>query len=438
MTSKLYKCFLFLTASLSTQAVAQELPQLPEAEGVRTQVPLPPSPALDGDAAALLMAEFGINAREAQRRVDLEPEILAFANQFSAETDPTFGGVYVQHEPVYKVVVAFTDNNDAALARKQIPPQLRRYLKVKYVPRSRAARMTEQDRFMTQINALNLDVASYIDTQTDDLVVITEDVAKLEAAFEESGVARPESLKLERRKPAQLTQATTPSGSYPTSPGDFIEGGRYYYDDTYQLHIGCTIGFGARLGSTYGFLTAGHCEPGRPGTGYWYWFNRWIELHAPTYETQAFGNKYDFQFHPTPGMKVYNTIYIQNNTAGSPFYLHVNGIQATSSQPANTTICKYGRETSHGCYRITSDRYSYKGASGWRYVVVNPASDHIVTGGDSGGPVYTPPQNGYVKAAGIITAGDHYNLQNFADMVYMPIEYIDDVRPITVLTLPSP
>ena len=84
MTSKLYKCFLFLTASLSTQAVAQELPQLPEAEGVRTQVPLPPSPALDGDAAALLMAEFGINAREAQRRVDLEPEILAFANQFSA------------------------------------------------------------------------------------------------------------------------------------------------------------------------------------------------------------------------------------------------------------------------------------------------------------------------------------------------------------------
>ena len=103
MTSSMFKIALLASATMTVQTSAQDLPALPSPDKVSTEVPLPPTQQLDGEAAALLMTEFGINAREAQRRVDLEPQILAFANQFSPETDPTFGGVYVQHEPVYKV-----------------------------------------------------------------------------------------------------------------------------------------------------------------------------------------------------------------------------------------------------------------------------------------------------------------------------------------------
>jgi len=101
-------------------------------------------------------------------------------------------------------------------------------------------------------------------------------------------------------------------------------------------------------------------------------------------------------------------------------------------------ICKYGETTKYTCGDITSGNFYFEGASGF-ILASNYYGQDMAWDGDSGGPVMDRTF-GDVNAYGLATAWEpnpaNYNQE---DLVYMPIDYIDDNQAgLSVLLSPSP
>jgi len=204
---------------------------------------------------------------------------------------------------------------------------------------------------------------------------------------------------------------------------------------------GCSFAFNAKLGSTQGILTGGHCNPGGAnsvvsGTGYWHAINgHWVELPAPTIARWKYGTKYDYQFHETTGYTndpwvLFNNKTEPNYPTGQGFYW-VNGTLGYYGQTKGMMVCKSGWVTGLTCASIRNGAYSYNGVRGW-IELYRPSGWALGEGGDSGGAVFEPASNGNIRAYGIATAADRYS-DGSSVFVYMPIDYIDDESPISVV-----
>ncbi len=86
-------------------------------------------------------------------------------------------------------------------------------------------------------------------------------------------------------------------------------------------------------------------------------------------------------------------------------------------------------------YYVNEGGYTY---GPWVRLFFTDTATTAVPSGDSGGPVMSSPSNGYIKARGIISRSSYNTLQGKSDVIYMPIDHIDDVQPIAVITSPSP
>jgi hypothetical protein len=86
----------------------------------------------------LLMKEYSISQQEAQLRIDLQTEIIAMSEKLNTESDPAYADIYIQHEPVYKIIFSFADKKDRKAFLDQIDPKIRRYVQLKNATKSRA------------------------------------------------------------------------------------------------------------------------------------------------------------------------------------------------------------------------------------------------------------------------------------------------------------
>ena len=296
-----------------------------------------------------------------------------------------------------------------------------------------------------------LNFATYIEPRENRVVIQSSAVSEIKGRNVGSPGDLPDGAKFVDAPIPPERVGTAPSGAYPPQAGDWIEGGQSYHGwwlnsagTAYEARRECTFSFGAKWNTVYGVLTAGHCEPSNYGTGYLYLFNgHWIELYGPDYESDGTKThqKYDFQFHRTPGLKVYNTVGIYNSDGsqtGTVYY--VNGTEVRTAQ-AGSTSCYFGRLSGYSCTSVTDNNY-YISENGYTYgpwvrLFISTSARQIQQG-DSGGPVMSSPSGGYVKARGIISRGQYYPVQGIADVIYMPIDHIDDVNPIQIITSPSP
>ena len=80
------------------------------------QSPPPPSERLLGGgrnpAVTHLMQAYRISEEVAQDRIEIQNEVVELAKRLNAESDPNYAGIWIEHEPVYRVVVAFADQQD--------------------------------------------------------------------------------------------------------------------------------------------------------------------------------------------------------------------------------------------------------------------------------------------------------------------------------------
>jgi hypothetical protein len=81
----------------------------------RPTFPAPPDPASApspgrNPSVSSLMQTFGIPEAEAVKRIDLQAEVIKLTNAIQKRDEGPFASVFIQHEPTYKVVVSFADN----------------------------------------------------------------------------------------------------------------------------------------------------------------------------------------------------------------------------------------------------------------------------------------------------------------------------------------
>lgn len=405
--------------------------------------PAPPKPkqATKSDVppgANYLAQTHGISVAEATDRIRLQGEISALVAQVIKDDDPSFAGIWVQQSPVFKIVIGFTDPDDRKLLKYQIDPKIRRYVQLKKMPRPRKAVLAEQDMLNARVQAAGVKKwTSWLEEETGTLVVRVE-TAELAEKLKPIVAAVSPTAKVEVG--VIPTPTSAPVG---VQAADYIYGGFNYFQ-TNQIDVnnpdpykGCSFAFPATLGTTQGILTAGHCGPGPDGK-YWYSIEgHWVQLPNPTIARWASGTKYDYQFHETTGMDTGSWVYYENYASEPAYprggYFYVTGTVGYYGQTAGMPVCKSGWKTGLVCGTIDNGAYTYNGAKGWIHVI-RQSGTYIAQPGDSGGAVFSPADaNGNINAYGITTAGGATS-GGASQLVYMPIDYVDDEVAIRVMT----
>lgn len=438
-----------------------------------------------------LMKAYGLSAAEAAERLSLEAGISQLAERLGRENPDDFGGVWIEHEPTYKIVVAFKSAELRNDIRETVQPELRRYVQIRNVRTSARERDALTDRIVAALAALGVDYVSYYEHRTDDMVIEAGSDASVGRIRQALPTDLQSFVKIVRGNVPQRTQASGQVSGDSVYPGWWFSaasGGGY----------SCTFAFAAKdnLGRP-GILTAAHC----PNTPFIYYSTptpHWVSLSAPQAEWNAPNTKYDYQFHRTDGLasgawlsydnsstKIYATdpagtsyksYSSQNVISGyaSSGYFKVVGTYGYTAQVVGNVMCKTGHSTGLTCGQITHGWYTFNGAKGW-IETGNSTQFIYATWGDSGGAVFTSPTAaGDVKAAGISTAATIYDptpnpdgstnnsgdekpcLQSMENsmsypnplapsspaitdcrLVHMPIDYVDDQQLITIVTQPA-
>lgn len=426
------------SSALAAQSPAP--PPVPPSASQKIDKPGPPARELEEFAITSIARNSGLTPDQARAHVQLSRKLFKLTENLDAEQVPTLAGVYLDAKPATMLTILYSGDVSAIRSRIAVPPELADH--VRFVPAKVPLRalIAQQQRFLHSPGLKGLRAATYVDQRSNRIVVQVENGSEFDRRRQAKQIELPDDAKVEVGPLPKDLAATQPSTGFPPQSGDFIEGGRtlHYWNlsgSTISAPAQCTFAFSAKWGTLYGILTAGHCIPGNYGTGYAYPVNNhWVELWGPDYESNNQTTKYDFQFHRTPGMKVYNTVAIINSAGSVDQWLYVWGTQPRSSQWVGYPICKYGRTTFYECFNLTDNNYYFVEAGystgPWGYI---QATRVIAQAGDSGGAVMDVPDGGYINARGIISRGGYNSGIGAYQMIYMPIDYIDDVYPISIL-----
>ena len=405
-----------------------------------------------------LRKKHGIDATEARMRLDLEEEIAALAGSL-AERDPDdFGGIFIEHDPTYKVIIKFKSADNRNALRESLSPQLRRHVQIMNSRRSIAEREATIDQIIAAVDTIGVQYVSFYDHRTDKLVVevaeasqVSEVRRALDRSFQNDIIVRTGSLP----EPLQV------SGN---QPGDAIYSGWWWYSSPTASSHSCSFAFPAVDNQNRNIiLTAAHCNT----TPHIFHDPNYSKLSAPTFEWLT--GKYDYQGHIITGLTTGPYIWYEDNAihidgyegrnnqvtaANTSGYFTVTGTRGYYDQTVGQVLCKSGRSTGFTCGKITHGWYTHNGAKGW-IQVGDSSQDIIAYKGDSGAGVFTDSTYDYkVKAAGILSAGntfkitkpdgtpgtrpclpeDETRLNIDCYFISMPIDYVDDQQWVQIKT----
>jgi hypothetical protein len=411
------------------------------------------------------MDRHKISASEAQERLDLQEQVSKLAAELRTSEAGDFGDIWSEHEPVYRIVVAFASNKDRSYIRDRLSPQMRRYVQFKVVKTSIEEREKKIDQIISLLGPLKIDYVSYYEHRTDSLVI----ESNTDRAVQLIRTTLPNDLqsfvtirKAPIPKKAQATNARAGDGVYP--------GWWYYKSNTGGNLHNCSFGFHAKNNSGKPLiLSASHCD--QPT---WIYFtDHWVSLAAPLFDHYTYGTKYDYQGQDITGLTSGPWVWYVNGKITYPGYEHhpnsvpgqpgngyfrVTGTKGYYDQKVGDVVCKSGRSTGFTCGKITHGFFTYRNAKGW--IESGESSQYIYgTFGDSGAGVFTAPNtSGDTSAIGILSAVTYYDPTPFdpnngddepctsatetdptsgitdCKIIHMPIDYVDDHQLVTVVT----
>jgi streptogrisin D len=457
-------------------------------------VPAAPKEAVKADISPgqiYLMDAHGLSAAEAQERLLLQEQVSATAASLAQKYPDDFGGVWIEHDPVYRIVVAFKNAEQRSAVRETIPPAQRRYVQIRNVRNSVKEREAIADRIIAAVGSLGIPYVSYYEHRSDDVVI--------EVAADESIGRIRQALPSDLQSSVKIIRGAIPQPMQATGSvaGDYVYPG-FWWSQTSGGAYSCSFSFAAKDSQNReGILTGGHC----PKTNaYLYRGNptpHWISLALTSIDYYGYGTKFDYRFYRTAPMGTGAWLWFDNSStkikgtendgtalgsqssanviAGYPAdgYWKVVGTYGYYDQKVGDVLCKTGHSSGLTCGKVTHGWYTYNNAKGW--VETGQSSQrYYAFAGDSGGAVFTSPVNGGVKAAGIVTAATYYypNLKPDGSpdqpgtekacssvmegnaaydsnlypgvaqipdcrMVHMPIDYINFHQTLTVLTQPA-
>lgn len=192
----------------------------PDASGALS--PTESVPDAGNPDAAAYAADLGISLEEAVQRLSSQEGIGAFQERLRASLPDTFAGLWIEHQPAYRVMVALTEGDRASLepllAGQPFAGQ------VSVVPAAYSYRRLEADQLLAGEAAQSAAAAvtHYIDVQNNRIVI---EVANPELFLNDitaGGYTLPESVSLQQmavsqREPASnrgaVVEALSPAGA---------------------------------------------------------------------------------------------------------------------------------------------------------------------------------------------------------------------------------
>jgi hypothetical protein len=386
-------------------------PQVEQADDeLSSEVSTPAAPRTGRDADAAAYAKiYGVSLDEAARRLDLQVP-LGDVDVALREAEPTFGGLWIEHRPAFRVVVAFTD--PAAAARSTAA--VRAVATVDDVA-IRIVRYT-----LDELERNQLDAIAAIKT--------TGMLAESQVTVAQNQVELYVSRTDEPRLAARLAGAgRTLATSVAVVPVD-------RFSEDFVLHGGsalnspdgddsgtaddpaCTAGFTVNKATgEHGILTAAHCPNSlRPSSG-----GAWLGVTSARQ-----GGSHDVQWHKTCGVHdVSDDFYICAPASDAACVRDATGTVHRNNQVIGTFVRKFGRTTQDTAGTIESKTFCPV-VPPFEYSptfvrVAAPDGNPLALPGDSGGPWFV---NG--NAYGILKGAPGDDLD---DSFYMPINYITDL-----------
>ena len=351
---------------------------------------------------------YRVSVDEANRRLGQLAEITRVEKALTERFPEQFGGLYVEHEPGFRVVVKMTGNGEGLLRqvtndplfvveKAEVPLKLLRELQERVVKRIESS---SGYAFAVESNIWEGKV-----------IIRTTDEAALEADL-------PQDLKVNKN----VRIVKIDAGMQNTAT---IYGGRLLTGTTQY----CTAGFNVLASGTPMILTAGHCDDRMTLDG------QTFNVVERVYKSSSSWG-FDMQI-----MKATSTHTYPNEAYKQRSYREIiTKTYFASDLPLGWSVCAFGAKnnpTGIRCGPLQSKWEATKdnrGITGQFMRASSPDSNPFVIGGDSGGPVLI--QN---SAVGIIKGRGDTNFPNdmyFADILniqaYGGFQYYD----VTVKTSP--
>lgn len=338
--------------------------------------------------------EMNVSEKEALKRLSLQENVGKLETMLISQKSDIFGGLYIQHEPKFQVVVWLTEGNQSRIKRQVreagIPLDLLHIAKAKFP-------LEELKKAQNEIQQINVSKNIPIETSVNAYsnlidVFITEDDYQQHKS----------SIYI----PSDKTNLVLVDGLSQQIADIF--GGKHLSD--------CTAGFSVvKNNGTRGITTAAHC-------GNTQYFNG---VNLP-WQYERWDTRYDIQWHTAPGLNIRNLVY--DGSSNRYIYSWVS-----SSHPVGGWVCKYGRTTGYNCGQIKSNTHKP-----WlcdiRDVTASWVRVHrngVILGdyGDSGGPVMLGnTAYGSISCKGVFRSND---------IIYMPIDRVSILGGgMNVLTYP--
>lgn len=240
-------------------------------------------------ANSFLQNKYGISAEEAQLRLDLQEKVIALSEKLNAKNDPNYADMYIQHTPVYKIVILFSDNKNRHQFLKSLDPKLQRYVQIKNVKKSRRQYEKELNEFNQSLKSLNIPYDLMFDLEQQKFVITVEQQRHTRASKPTQQQEHIKAFKQIAQKLNKQGETVIEIGSVakeqsaPSNvrPGDRIYGGIELWETSSDLGGYCTTGYAVnyKIGNInkQGILTSAHCDP----TMYIDMNGRRVGLHSP-------------------------------------------------------------------------------------------------------------------------------------------------------------
>lgn len=153
------------------------------------------SDALRRDAEEMAK-HMGISVDEAVRRAMLQDSIGTLGAELEQHEADTFAGLWIQHEPEYCVVVAFTRNGDETIRRYVENTSLADLIEVRNAELTLAKLKSTQDEIRHLLDELGLSVASGIDVPGNHVELYVTDRPLFDASLQEANARMPDHIEV--------------------------------------------------------------------------------------------------------------------------------------------------------------------------------------------------------------------------------------------------
>ena len=350
-----------------------------------------PSNGLVEDATTFAAAA-GISVDEALRRLQLQKTVGELDAALEAEESATFAGLWIQHEPQYRIVVRFTDRAAEARLRQRVAGGPLADL-IETRPARWSLAELQSRRQQVRGHARNGKVAfnSDINVFENRVEMYVREPEALSAALGKARAHIPEGVVVQRRAELFVTE-------------EALVGGR-------QLNT-CTGGFTVRATTgELGISTAGHCN------SHQFYNTTLVPMRAERY-----GGDADLQWHSGC-----DTLEVTNQFESGLGLRACTATQSRAYQAIGTIVCKNGMTTGRTCGKIASNTFDRGPEFNNTAVLVDGDELRInqSENGDSGGPWFVDG-----TAYGIHSGSPG---STSLDAIYTPVNYLADIG-VRVLT----